>query len=154
MAGSWGSDQRAAQVSQAYSTRYPHDVVQALAVGWQVPRHATHSTTSGIRKRLAQDAACSCAYAATCLPETGAVLHKARLAALETAVRSASLIEKVTAAVRPLLETCRGQVEPPLVDRFAYVQNPRGFVRGKRAGKAPIAILTGTALDTPWLPSR
>ena len=33
--GDWGSYQRAAQVSQAYSTRYPRDVVQALALAWQ-----------------------------------------------------------------------------------------------------------------------
>lgn len=59
--GSWGSDQRAEQVSQEYSNRDPRAVVQALACGWPLHRHATHSPTYGMRKRLAQDAAGYCA---------------------------------------------------------------------------------------------
>ena len=151
--GSWGSSQSVEQVSQAERTRYPRAVVQALALGWPLPRQARHSTPSGIRKRLAQDAACSCASAAPVVPAAGAVLHKAMVEALETAGRSASRIEPVHSALRPLLATCRGQVDPPLLDLFASVHTPRGFGRGKRAGKAPIDILTGHEMDQPWLPS-
>jgi len=81
------------------------------------------------------------------------VLHKERGEALETAGRRSSRIEQVNAALRPLLETCRGQVDQPLLDLFAYVHNHRCFVRGKRAGKAPIEILTGQEMDQPWLSS-
>jgi len=56
-------------------------------------------------------------------------------------------------ALRPLLETCRGQVDQPLLDLFAYGPNHRRFVRGKRAGKAPIEILTGKDMAQTWLPS-
>jgi hypothetical protein len=106
-----------------------------------------------MRKRLAQDAECSFSSAATLLPEASDAIRKERLDALETEGRSASLLEKVHAAVRPLRETCRGQVDQPLVDLFASVQNHRRFVRGKRAGTAPIAILTGTDMDKTWLTS-
>ena len=81
------------------------------------------------------------------------MLHKERGEALETAGRRSSRIEQVNAALRPLLETCRGQVDQPLLDLFAYVHNHRCFVRGKRAGKAPIEILTGQEMDQPWLSS-
>jgi hypothetical protein len=128
-------------------------VVQALACAWQLRRQATHSNTSGTRKRLAQDAACSGAYAAPFVPEAGDGLPQERIDALETEVRSSSLIEHVHSTVRPLLETCRGQVEQPLLDLFAYVHNHRRFVRGKRADKAPIELLTGKELDQTWLTS-
>src|SRR6266851_3895035 len=151
--GYWGYYQRAEQVYQEYSKRYPHEVVQALACGWQLQRQATNSKAYGMRKRLAQDAEFYFAYAATCLPEASEALQKEMVEALETEVRSSSLIENVNSALRPLLETCRGQVDQPLLDLFAYVHNHRCFVRGKRAGKAPIEILTGQDMAKTWLTS-
>src|SRR5882672_11656083 len=151
--GYWGYYQRAEQVYQEYSKRYPHEVVQALACGWQLQRQATNSKAYGMRKRLAQDAEFYFAYAATCLPEAFEALQKEMVEALDTEVRSSSLIENVNSALRPLLETCRGQVDQPLLDLFAYVHNHRRFVRGKRAGKAPIEILTGKDMAKTWLTS-
>ena len=75
------------------------------------------------------------------------------VAALDAEVRSASLVEHVNAAWRPLLATCRGQVDQEMLELFAYVHNHRQCVRGKRAGQAPIEILTGKALKKTWLDS-
>ena len=152
-AGYWGYDQRAEQVYQAYRKRYPHEMVQALACGWQLQRQATNSKAYGIGKRLAQDAEFYFAYAATFLPEVSEAIRKEMVEALDTEVRSSSLIENVNSALRPLLETCRGQVAQPMLDLFAYVHNHRRFVRGKRAGKAPIEILTGKEMAKTWLTS-
>ena len=151
--GYWGYYQRAEKIYKTYSTQYPRDVVQALALAWQLRRQATNSKTYGTRKRLAQDAADYCAYAATFVPEAGDGLPQEMIDALETEVRSSSLIENVNSTLRPLLETCRGQVEQPLLDLFAYVHNHRRFVRGKRVAKAPIELLTGKELDQTWLTS-
>ena len=153
MEGYWGYYQRAEQVYQAYRKRYPYEMVQALACGWQWQRQATNSKAYGIGKRLAQDAEFSFAYAATFLPEVAEAVRKEMVEALDTEVRSSSLIEKVNSTFRPLLETCRGQVAQQLLDLFAYVHNHRRFVRGKRAGKAPIEILTGKELAKTWLTS-
>jgi hypothetical protein len=153
LAGYWGYYQRAEQVFQAFLRRYPREVVQALACGWQVQRQATNSKAYRMRKRLVQDAEFSFAYAATLLPEVSEALRKELSAALDAEVRSASLIENVNSTLRPLLETCRGQVAQQMLDLFAYVHNQRRFVRGKRAGQAPIAILTGKELAKPWLTS-
>jgi hypothetical protein len=151
--GYWGYYQRAEQVFQECITRYPREVVQALACGWQLARQATNSKVYGMRKRLAQDAEFYFAYAATLLPEASEALRKEMVEALDAEVRSSSLIENVNSTLRPLLETCRGQVDQPMLDLFAYVHNHRRFVRGKRAGKAPIEILTGNAMDKTWLTS-
>ena len=72
---------------------------------------------------------------------------------LDAEVRSASLVEHIHAALRPLLDTCRGQVEQDMLELFAYRHNHRRFVRGKRADKAPIEILTGKELGKTWLDS-
>jgi hypothetical protein len=40
-----------------------------------------------------------------------------------------------------------------MLELFAYGHNHRRFVRGKRADKAPIEILTGKELEKTWLDS-
>ncbi len=151
--GYWGYYQGAQQVYQECITRYPREVVQALACGWQLERQATNNKAYGMRKRLAQDAKFYFSYAATLLPEASEAIRKEMLEALDTEVRSSSLIENVNSALRPLLETCRGQVDQQILDLFAYVHNHRRFVRGKRAGKAPIEILTGKEMEKTWVTS-
>jgi len=153
LAGYWGYYPRVEQVYQVFLTRYPRAVVQALARGWQLARQATNSKTYAIRKRLAQEAESSFAAAATWRPDAAEAIRKEIVTALDTEIRSSSLIEHVNSALRPLLETCRGQVAQPMLDLFAYVHNRRRFVRGKRAGQAPIEILTGTAMETTWVSS-
>jgi hypothetical protein len=151
--GYWGYYQRAEEVKQGLITRYPRAVVEALACGWQVARQSINSKDYGIRKRLAQEAEFYYAYAANLLPEHAEAIRQVVIEALEAEVRSSSLVENVNSALRPLLETCRGQVEQEMLELFAYVHNHRRFVRGKRAGKAPIEILTGKEREKTWLDS-
>ena len=66
-------------------------------------------------------------------------------------VRSASLVEHISAALRPLLDTSRGHVKQDMLELFASGHNHRRFVRGQRADKAPIEILTGKELEQTWL---
>jgi hypothetical protein len=42
-------------------------------------------------------------------------------------------------------------VDQDMLELFAYRHNHRRFVRGKRADKAPIEILTGKELEKTWL---
>jgi hypothetical protein len=151
--GYWGYYQRAEEVNQGLITRSPCAVVEALACGWQVARPSINSKDYGIRKRLAQEAAFYYAYAANLLPEHAEAIRQEVVEALEVEVRSSSLVENVNSALRPLLETCRGQVEQEMLELFAYVHHQRRFVRGKRAGKAPIEILTGKEIEKAWLDS-
>ena len=106
-----------------------------------------------MRKRLAQEAAFYDDYAASLLPEQGEAIRKEVEETLDAEVRSSSLVENINAALRPLLDTCRGQVEQDMLELFAYGHNHRRFVRGKRADKAPIEILTGKELEKTWLDS-
>ena len=116
-------------------------------------RQSTNSKDYGMRKRLAQEAEVYDDYAGSLLPEHGDVIRKAVEETLDAEVRSSSLVENINSALRPLLATCRGPGEQELLELFAYVHNHRRFVRGKRAGKAPIEILTGKELAKTWLES-
>src|SRR5262245_28116019 len=151
--GYWSSYRRAEEVYQGLMQRYPRDVVEICACGWQLKRQATNSKDYGLRKRLAQEVAFYDDYAGSLLPEHVEVIRKEVEATLDAEVRSSSLVENITSALRPLLATCRGQVDQAMLDLFAYVQNHRRFVRGKRAGKAPLESLTGKEMGKTWLDS-
>src|SRR6266704_5752863 len=151
--GYWDYYRRAEAVYQGLMQRYPRDVVEVCACGWQLQRQSTNSKDDGMRKRLAQEAEFYDDYAGSLLPEHGEVIRKAVAEALDAEVRSSSLVENSCSALRPLLATCRGQVDQELLELFAYVHNHRRFVRGKRAGKAPIEILTGKEMAKAWLDS-
>ena len=133
--------------------RYPRDVVEVCACGWQLKRQSTNSKDYRIRKRLAQEAAFYDDYAVSLLPEQVEVIRKEVEETLDAEVRSSSLVENINSALRPLLATCRGQVDQAMLELFAYGHNHRRFVRGKRADKAPIEILTGKELEKTWLDS-
>jgi hypothetical protein len=151
--GYWSYYRRAEEVYQGLMQRYPRDVVEICACGWQLKRQATNSKDYGLRKRLAQEAAFYDNYAGSLLPEHVEVIRKEVEETLDAEVRSSSLVENINSALRPLLATCRGQVDQAMLDLFAYVHNHRRFVRGKRAGKAPIEILTGKEMGKTWLDS-
>jgi hypothetical protein len=154
--GYWGYYQRAEEVYRQLLERYPSAVVQALALGWQVQRQAGNSKDSGLKRRLEAEAEFYFGYAASLMAEPAeqyAAMRAEVIEALEAEVRSSSLVENVNSALRPLLETCRGQVGQELLDLFAYVHNRRRFERGKRAGCAPLELLTGKALEKTWLES-
>jgi hypothetical protein len=147
----WNYYRRAEEVYQGLMQRYPREVVEVCACRWQLQRQSTNSKDYGIRKRLAQEAAFYGDYAVSLLPEQGEAIRKEVEETLDAEVRSSSLVENINAALRPLLATCRGQVDQAMLELFAYVHNHRRFVRGKRAGKAPIEILTGKELEKTWL---
>ena len=149
----WSYYRRAESVYQGLMPRYPRDVVEICARGWPLKRQSTNSKDDGIRKRLAQEAAFYDGYAGSLLPERVEVIRKEVEETLDAEVRSSSLVENINSALRPLLATCRGQVDQAMLELFAYVHNHRRFVRGKRAGKAPIEILTGKELEKTWLDS-
>ena len=151
--GYWSYYRRAEDVYQGLTQRYPRAVVEVCACGWQLKRQSTNSKDYGMRKRLAQEAAFYDDYAGSLLPERVEVIRKEVEETLDAEVRSSSLVENINSALRPLLATCRGQVDQAMLELFAYVHNHRRFVRGKRAGKAPIEILTGKELEKTWLDS-
>jgi hypothetical protein len=130
--------------------------VRSIATGWQFERQATNSKNYGLRKRLTQEAEFYFSFAALLMPEQheeyGLIKNKVR-EALDSEIRSSSLVENVNSNLRALLETCRGQVGQEMLDLFAYAHNHRQFVRGKRTGQAPIEILTGKKLEKTWLES-
>src|SRR6266704_781709 len=75
--GYWDYYRRAEAVYQGLMQRYPREVVEVCACGWQLKRQSTNSKDDGMRKRLAQEAEFYDDYAGSLLPEHGEVIRRA-----------------------------------------------------------------------------
>ena len=72
-----------------------------------------------MRKRLAHEAEFYNDYAAGLLPEQGEAIRQEVEEMWDAEVRSSSLVENINAALRALLDTCRGQVDQDMLEWFA-----------------------------------
>lgn len=69
---------------------------------------------------------------------------------LDAIVRASSLVEMVNSLLRPYLNSCKGQITQEALNLIMFYHNHRRYKSGKRQGKAPIELLTGKSLETPW----
>ena len=65
-------------------------------------------------------------------------------------VRSSSLVEMVNSSLRLTLNSCRGNISQEQLNLFMFYFNHHQFHDGKRKGRSPIGILTGTEPEEPW----
>lgn len=66
-------------------------------------------------------------------------------------VRTSSLVEMVNSQIRPYLNSCKGQITQEHLNLIMFYFNHHQYKSGKRKGKAPIELLTGTKLEGDWL---
>ena len=65
--------------------------------------------------------------------------------------QSSAMVETVNSFVRPFLDDSRDQPSQALLNLIMFYWNHRTFLRGKRKGKAPMEILSGSHLNKNWL---
>lgn len=70
---------------------------------------------------------------------------------LNRIVQSSSMVECANARLRPFINEMKGQISQQTLNLIMFHHNHRKFKRGKRAGKAPIEILSGKPLDKNWI---
>jgi hypothetical protein len=66
---------------------------------------------------------------------------------LDCIVQSSALVESLNSILRSYAHTTRQQMSQSFLQLIMFFHNHRKFERGKRKGKAPIELLTGTQLD-------
>ena len=69
---------------------------------------------------------------------------------LDSIVRASSLVEMVNSLIRPYLNSCKGQITREALNLIMFYHNHRRYKGGRRAGKAPLELLTGERLQAEW----
>jgi hypothetical protein len=70
---------------------------------------------------------------------------------LDSIVKASSLVEMVHALIRPSLHSSKGQMTQETFNLIMFYHNHRRDKSGRRPGKAPIALVTGEALQGDWV---
>ena len=69
---------------------------------------------------------------------------------LDAIVQASSLVELVNSFLRPYLNSSKGQITQETLNLIMFYHNHRRYKSGQRQGQAPIALLTGEALEADW----
>ena len=70
---------------------------------------------------------------------------------LDAIVHASSRVALVNAFIRPYLKSSKGQITQETFNLIMFYHNHRRYKSGKRPGKAPIALLTGEAVEIAWI---
>jgi hypothetical protein len=127
----------------------PHEALDCLVLAWH---HAHFLHQSGSKKKgyhqRERDFWLACAEGL--LGDAFDPLNALVVDKLDSIVRASSLVEMVNGLLRPYLNSCKGQITQETLNLIMFYHNHRRYKSGKRQGKAPIELLTGEPLETPW----
>jgi hypothetical protein len=127
----------------------PHEACEFLVLAWH-PAHLFSQSGSKPKRYHQRERDIWLACAEGLLGDTFDTLKALVFDKLDAIIRASSLVEMVNALLRPYLNSCKGQITPETLHLIMFYHNHRRYKSGKRQGKAPIALLTGKPVETPW----
>jgi hypothetical protein len=127
----------------------PPEALDFLVLAWHHDHfiHQAGAKTQGYHQRE-RDFWLACA--AGLLGDAFDTLNALVVDKLDSIIRASSLVEMVNGLLRPYLKSCKGQITQEAVNLIMFYHNHRCYKSGKRQGKAPLELLTGKPLETPW----
>jgi hypothetical protein len=72
-------------------------------------------------------------------------------AQLDKIIQSSAIVENINSIVRAFLNTSRNNINQETLNLIMFYHNHRRYKAGKRKGKTPMELLTGTKQENDWL---
>ena len=70
---------------------------------------------------------------------------------LDKIIQSSAIVENINSIVRAFLNTSRNRINQEILNLIMFYHNHRRYKAGKRKGKTPMELLTGTKQEKDWL---
>ncbi|MEA3448814.1 MAG: hypothetical protein U9Q98_10300 [Bacteroidota bacterium] len=70
---------------------------------------------------------------------------------LDKIIQSSAIVENINSIVRAFLNTSRNRINQEILNLIMFYHNHRRYKAGKRKGKTPRELLTGTKQENDWL---
>ena len=138
------------EIVQELAKTLPEEVLNFIGLAWQHD-HQSHQHKGKRKKYHMAERDFWLDVALSLLDENAESQIDQAFESFDGMVRSSSLIEMVNSQIRPHLNNCKGLITQELLNLIMFYHNHHLYKSGKRKGKAPIEILTGTKLDKTWL---
>ncbi len=127
----------------------PGDALDFLVQAWHHD-HFIHQSKSKQKRHHQAEREEWLAFAEGLLGSDFETLKELVFNKLESIVRASSLVEMVNSLIRPYLNSCKGQITQETLNLIMFYHNHRRYKSGRRAGKAPLELLTGERLRVEW----
>ena len=128
----------------------PQPIVDALVLAWH-HEHLSHQSQAQQKRYHQHESQQWLDFSAGLLDTQFASFKAWVFEKLDTIVQSSSLVEMVTAFIRPYLNNSKGHITQETLNLIMFYHNHRRYKSGKRQGKAPIELLTGETLGADWV---
>ena len=70
---------------------------------------------------------------------------------LDKIIQSSAIVENINSIVRAFLNSSKNKINQEMLNLIMFYHNHRRYKAGKRKGKTPIELLTGTKQEKDWL---
>jgi hypothetical protein len=127
----------------------PHEACEFFVLAWH-HEHLVYQSPAKQKRAHQREQAFWLACAEGLVGDAFDTLKALVFDQLDSIVRASSLVEMVNGLIRPYLNSCKGQITQETLNLIMFYHNHRRYKSGKRQGKAPIELLTGTPLAAPW----
>jgi hypothetical protein len=142
--------QQVASMHAALLALIPQQIVEALVLAWHHDHlcYQSHGKNKHYHQRESQYWL-DCAHGL--LGDPFPWLQVRVFDNLDSIVKASSLVAMVHSLIRPSLNSCQGYITQETLNLIMFYHNHRRDKSGRRKGKAPIALLTGEALQADWI---
>jgi hypothetical protein len=126
-------------------------IVQAFSLAWQYQKNAVKAKKSERRKYFANKEKQQFEMIKMMLGNDFEALKTEVFAQLDKIIQSSAIVENINSIVRAFLNTSRNRINQEILNLIMFYHNHRRYKAGKRKGKTPIELLTGTKQEKDWL---
>ena len=70
---------------------------------------------------------------------------------LDKIIQSSAIVENINSIVRAFMNTSRNRINQEILNLIMFYHNHRRYKAGKRKGKTPMELLTGSKQEKDWL---
>ncbi len=128
------------------------ETLGALCLAWQWHKGVTKAKDSKVRQDRKAQEQFSLDVAADELDGKAYEDMKAQVYQhLDRIVQSSGMVECLNSLIRPYLNTTKNHVTQELLNLVMFSHNHRRYKAGKREGKTPMELLTGTPQEKDWI---
>lgn len=126
-------------------------IVKGFSLAWQYQKNAIKAKKSERRKYFADKEKQQLEMMKMMLGDNFEALKTEVFVQLDKIIQSSAIVENINSIVRAFLNTSRNRINQEILNLIMFYHNHRRYKAGKRKGKTPMELLTGTKQQKDWL---
>ncbi len=129
----------------------PQYIIQAFSLAWQAQKNAIKAKKAERRKYFVNKEKEQLEMIRMMLGNEFEPVKTTVFLELDKIIQSSAIVENINSIVRAFMNTSRNRINQEILNLIMFYHNHRRYKAGKRKGKTPMEILTGSNQEKDWL---